>query len=112
MKLQTFLLYILAVALAMFTGFVDMHNDEVQAALLVILVGSATLAFIEPRAAWRWALILGLSIPVTYLIVPLVDYTTPFQMDSYWGTFLAFVPAFIGAYGGVFLRWLISRRQK
>ncbi len=96
-------------ALAVFAGVVDTHNDEVQAAVLVILVGAGTLALIEPRAAWRWALLLGLSIPVTYLLVPLVDDTAPFDIHNYWGTFVAFIPAFVGAYGGVFLRWLVER---
>ena len=88
----------------------DTHNDEVQAAILVILLSTATLAMIEPRAVWRWGLILGLSIPITYLIVPAFDMTTPFDMEGYMGTLLALIPAFIGAYGGVFLRKILLRR--
>jgi hypothetical protein len=111
MKQQTFLLYSLAAALTVFTGFVYMNSEEVRVAALIIMVSAGTLALIEPRAAWRWALILGLSIPIINLIVPLMDDTTLFNLNSYWNSFIAFIPASIGAYGGVFTRWLFSRRS-
>ena len=50
----------------------DLRNDEVQPAVLVILVGSAVLGFARPRFWWAWALALAAWIPAEYLLSPVI----------------------------------------
>ena len=51
------------IALAVIGGFlagaVDFNNDEPQAAVIVIVAFTGLLGFIQPRKAWRWALIVA-----------------------------------------------------
>jgi hypothetical protein len=61
MRQKTLLLFVLAVALAILAGWVDLTASELQSEVLVILAGGFVLGVLGPKGAWRWALILGLS---------------------------------------------------
>jgi hypothetical protein len=61
MSRKTLFLFLLAVALAVLAGWVDLTARELQSEVLVILAGGFILGALGPKGAWRWALILGLS---------------------------------------------------
>ena len=106
--LNTVLPFAIAVAISCFAVSVDLHNDEVQAAVLVLLAGSFVLAGIWPRAAWRWALVLGLSIFVGDNAAPRLGLSsTPIEPMN-WGTLMALIPAGIGTCVGAGVRALVS----
>jgi hypothetical protein len=118
--LQRGLLLGLLVALlfAVWTGYTDTHNDEVQAPLLLLLVATGSLGFAVPRRAWLWALLLGLSVPSAEYIALAVGYRLPCHpgyicppptVVSTAQTFFVLIPAFLGAYAGAFGRWLLGR---
>ena len=90
---------------------VDLHNDEVQAAVLVLGAGGFVIGLMCPRAAWWSALLLGLSIPVGDYFAPRIGLVNvpPAPFNS--GAFLALIPAFIGVYSGVGVRALIRGAQ-
>ncbi|MGI8991265.1 MAG: hypothetical protein ACR2I2_17005 [Bryobacteraceae bacterium] len=92
--------YVAAICCAVFAAYVDSHNDEVQSAVLVILVGTFALGASFPAHAWRWALIAGLSIAASFPVLRILGNDAPFN----WGTLIALAPAFIGAYAGAILR--------
>jgi hypothetical protein len=101
----------LAVALigAFIAGAVDFNNGEPQAAVIVIAVFAGLLGFIQPRRAWRWALIVGVGIPIVYLIATALGYHAQSVPEPGWyASLIALIPAFISAYGGVLLRSVIS----
>ena len=94
-----------AAAAGVFAGYVDLHNDEVQAAVLVIAVATFLLSLFRPRAAWMVALLVGAGVPAAHIWARATGFVVPYPVDSLWGTALAFVPAFLGACAGAGLRW-------
>lgn len=104
-----FFMVIVALALAALTGWVDIHNTDVQPAAACVLVFSFLLAAIKPRLWWLWALLLGLSIPATHLCVRLFHITLSYPVNSYLSTFVALIPATIGAGLGLACGWIVSR---
>ena len=100
---------IIAVMGAFLAGAVDFNNDEPHAAVLVIVVFAGLLGFMQPRKAWRWALIVGLGVPIVYLIATALGYHSRGVPEPGWyASLIALIPAFISAYCGVLLRKAIS----
>ena len=94
---------------AAMAGAVDFNNDEPQAAMIVIIVFAGLLGFIQPRQAWRWALVVGLGVPIVYLIATVMGYQAKSVPEPGWyASLIALIPAFISAYCGVLLRKVIS----
>ena len=101
------------IALAVIGGFlagaVDFNNDEPQAAVIIIVAFTALLGFIQPRKAWRWALIVGLGVPIVYLIATALGYHSKSVGEPGWyASLIALIPAFISTYCGVLLRKVIA----
>lgn len=109
MRNKTLIVLVLALIGALFVGYIDSHASEVQATLMVMLPITLVLGFIEPKRAALWALIVGLSIPVTYLwlLVTGQHYTAP--PSNGFTTLIALVPSFIGTFSGVVLRKMFSQ---
>ena len=94
---------------AFIAGTVDFNNNEPQAAVIVIVVFAGLLGFIQPRKAWRWAIIVGLGVPIVYLIATALGYHSKGAPEPGWyASLIALIPAFISAYGGVLIRKVIS----
>jgi hypothetical protein len=102
--------WIAAVGFGIFAVHVDLHNDEVQAAVLVLLVGGGLLGMMAPHRAWRWALILGLSIVVGDYAAPQLHLIARAPEPVNWGALLALIPAFVGTYVGVGVRSVLGTR--
>ena len=103
----------LCIALAVIGGFlagaVDFNNDEPQATVIVIVLFTGLLGFIQPRRAWRWALIVALGVPIVYLIATALGYHSKSVPEPGWyASLIALIPAFISTYGGVLLRKAVS----
>ena len=104
------LLVLLAVGLGLAAGYVDMHNDEVQAAVLVVLVSTFALGLAQPRHAWRWALLVGPGVFLMYLLAGLFGYVSRAPAEpGPWATLIALIPALIGAYTGAGVRWVLGQ---
>jgi ABC-type multidrug transport system permease subunit len=101
---RTILPFVLAVAFGCLAVSVDIHNDEVQAAVLVLLVAGFLVGGIWPVGAWRWALVLGLSIVVGDYAAPQLHLVARDPEPINWGALIAIVPAFLGTYLGVGMR--------
>src|SRR5512139_1771302 len=94
---------------AAIAGAVDFNNDEPQAAVIVVIVFAGLLGFIQPRKAWRWALVVGLGVPIVYLIATALGYQSRSVPEPGWyASLIALIPAFISAYSGVLLRKVLS----
>jgi len=99
-----------AVAVGAFAGQVDFHNDEPQAAVMVLLVLGSMLGFARPRHAWRWGIIAALGIPATYLIGRALGHRPVYwPQPNICATLIAIIPAVIGAYFGVLVRKVFAR---
>ncbi len=92
-----------------FAGWVDFNNDEVQAAVLVILVVTFLTGMIAPRKAWLWAVIVALCLPGIYLMATQLGYLPVSPPNPVWyASLLALIPAFIGAYSGALSRVILN----
>ena len=89
------------------TGWIDAHQDEVQPAALLLFLGTATFAFLDARRAWLGWLVLGLSIPGARWVLDLRGSSV--GQGPFLATFLAFLPAGVGALTGLALRKAVPR---
>jgi hypothetical protein len=99
---------IAALILGMSIGWLDLHVEEVQWSVLLLLVLGAVLGYMCARFAWLWALVIGLCIPVAHLLGRLAGVYPIIPPSSFGWTFLALVPAFLGTYAGALVR-ILSR---
>ena len=107
MKRNLFLFWPLALALGIIIGILDMHAKEVQGTVLLVLVTSGLFGFVQPRWAWLWAVTIGSSLLVVGLAASILGYP-PHDEPNVFATLIALIPAFLGAYGGVLLRYAIA----
>ena len=85
----------LALCLGGFVTYVDSRPtwDDTGVTAAALFVCAAVFGFASPRWAWAWALALGLWIPLVGVL----------RAGNY-GSLLALLFAFAGAYGGLLLR--------
>lgn len=109
MNKRLIFVYVLAVLFSIAIGYVDTHaktDDNLPFVLLLLLV-TFLFGVAQPKQAWAWALIIGLGVPSAHLIGLLFGYRPPYPVEpNVFITFIALIPAFIGAYLGVLARSL------
>jgi hypothetical protein len=105
----SWLCLMIAFAGGILAGWVDFNNDEVQAAVLVILIVTFLTGSIMPGKAWLWAIIVALCLPGVYLLATQMGYQ-PISPPSpgWYASLIALIPAFIGAYSGALARLIIA----
>jgi len=88
-------LFILALALGACITYVDNQPswDDTGVTALAICLTAALFGFASPRWAWVWALAIGSWIPLFGVL-----------RTGNYGSLLALLFAFAGAYGGMLLR--------
>ncbi len=72
----------------------DLRNEEVQPAVLLLLVGAFVLGAARPRWWWAWALALGAWVPAEPLVSRVAGITPTWPANA--GALVAFVPALVG----------------
>jgi hypothetical protein len=98
-------LLLLALLLGLWIGMVDYRSDEVQNAVLLIVVSTLLFGLFAPRRSWRWAIAIGLGVPLVHYIARWIGLKPPYPIQpGMFASFLALIPAFIGTYLGVFFR--------
>lgn len=99
---------LLALYLGLLVGLTDLRSDDPQLAALLLITFGLFLGFAQPKAAWRWALILGPWVPGLGLIARATKVTSAPLSDVLF-SFIALVPALIGVYAGVLVNRFSSR---
>ena len=96
---------LLAMALGLGIGWLDVHTTEVIATVLALLLAGLLLSLLQPAAAWRWAVLLGLGLPVMAAVGKLLEVRTaePIHVDLRIAL-VALVFALVGCYIGVAIR--------
>lgn len=93
--------YLLAIFMGVIVGWLDLRSDEVSTTILLLVVFGMLLGFAQPRQAWRWAILLAMWVPLGgFLSAALGLRNVAVPNPSWLASLVAFVPAFIGAYGG------------
>lgn len=78
-------------------GVLDFRATEVQPAVLMLLLFSAAIAYLQPRYAWIVALMLGLSIVETHFVAEVLGKVPATPSTSRVAALLALIPASVGA---------------
>ena len=95
----------MAVAFGALLGYVNVNSQEVQLPMFCLLLFSFTLGALQPKAAWRWGVLMGLSLPISYFVAFAVNYRA-IDPPRYPITLAVLViPGLVAAYGGA----LVSR---
>ncbi len=86
---------VVAVAMGGLIAFVDSRPDwdDTGVTAFAVLISSGVLGFLGPKRPWLWALAIGLWIPLLGII-----------REQNFGTLIALVLAFVGAYVGMAIR--------
>ena len=99
--------YILAVALGIFAGWLEIRVRDLLFTALLVLAPCILLGVIRPRKPWRWAVLIGIFVPVADLMAFLVMTQKPSRAQIY-ESLLVFLPALVGSYGGAFMRGVVD----
>ena len=91
-------------------SFIDSRNAEVQVAALLIIVTTFIFGTLHARQAWVYAFIIGLSIFAFHMALRITGLFTGVWLGPINGLIglIALIPAFIGAYCGAGLRWVLD----
>jgi ABC-type multidrug transport system permease subunit len=103
--------YVLGAVAGIFTGWVDVAVDDLLFTALLVLMACMLLGILRPRWPWRWVVVVGMFIPLTELAAYLVRTVKPTRAQVY-GSFLASLPGFAGAYGGAVVRGVIENLRQ
>jgi hypothetical protein len=99
----------LAIIFSIITGYINITATEVQAPMGCILLFAFLAGLIQPKAPWRWALLIGLSIPLSTFIGLAINFHFPDPPPHFPITLVVLViPALIAAYGGSLVSRLIQ----
>jgi hypothetical protein len=112
MSTKSLVTLVLTVVFSIFTGYVNVTATEVQAPMACILLFSFLSGLIQPKAAWRWALLIGLSIPVSTFVGLAVNYQFV-DPPPHYPIFLIVlvIPALIAVYSSSLLKHIVIGTQ-
>lgn len=115
------LILLLALAAGLFSGYVDFISSEVFVPVLIILGFTVIFGYLLPSIAWRIALLVGIGVPLFIVTAYYLGYEPAFVEDlkdkmpdfdydiaEALESFMALIPSFLGAYGGAFLKKILS----
>jgi hypothetical protein len=96
---------LLAAAAGLGIGWLDLHTTEVTVTVVTLVAAGMVLGAVRPRAAWRWAVLIALGLPVMASIAKLGGMRTaePVRLDPRI-TLVALAFALVGSYSGALLR--------
>jgi hypothetical protein len=96
---------ILAAVSGLGIGWLDLHTTEVITTIVSLFATGVVLGLLRPKAAWRWAVLIALGLPVMAAVAKLTRMHTaePIQLDPRV-TLVALVFALLGSYMGALVR--------
>ena len=99
--------YLLAVIFGVGSGWLDIRVAEIALTSMVVFFGCMVVAYMRPRRAWRWILIICLLVPVVewlaYNFLSFKPY--PVQIAQ---SMIMFVPGIVGGVGGAVGRGVVD----
>lgn len=106
-RVSAFISVPVALAVAVLTGWLQIMFRDLHLALLSAMGFALLLGVCWPRRPWVWALLIGLSPALGEFV--LIARGEPIQRGEVEASFAAVLPAIVGAYGGHFMRLMVSR---
>jgi cadmium resistance protein CadD (predicted permease) len=99
--------YLLAAAFGVLAGWIDIKVGDLLFTAMIVLASCMLLGFVRPRKPWRWVMLIGLFVPIVEGLAYFILAQKPERAQIY-ESFLAFLPAIVGAYGGAFGRGVVD----
>jgi hypothetical protein len=85
------------------TGFINLETVEPQFPVLLLLAFGFFLGFTTPKGVWKYAVVLGLFVPLSQFIWIGVTHQNGLLFSDGIGSLISFIPAFGGTYLGKFI---------
>ena len=85
------LIYVLAGAAGLFTGWVDLRVRDLLFTALLVSAFCMLLGIMRPVRPWRWVAIIGICVPIAVVVGYFVLVERP-NRAQIWESFLAFLP--------------------
>jgi len=101
-------IYLIGILLGICAGFVEVKAGDLLLTALLVLSFTMLLGALRPQGPWKWAVLVAGCIPLSRLFAAKVlhEFTERAQI---YESFLAFLPATVGAFGGSILRSVVRR---
>jgi hypothetical protein len=99
--------YVFAAFAGVFAGWIDIKVGDLLFTALLVLAPCMMLGLMRPQRAWRWAVVVGICVPVVELLGYLALAQKPYRAQIY-ESFLAFLPGIVGSYGGAMLKQAVA----
>ncbi len=115
------LILFLALVAGLFAGYMDFISSEVYIPVLIVLGFAFIFGYLLPSIAWRVAVLIGVGIPLVIFTMYYLGYEPAFveemkekmpdfdyNLSEAVESFIAFIPSFLGAYGGVLVKKILT----
>jgi hypothetical protein len=96
-------IYLLAVALGICAGILEIKLGDLLATALFVLLSTLVLGFLRPRRAWRWIAVVGAFVPLARTLAVLLMHQHPYHAQI-WASGLGFLTGIAGSYAGAMSR--------
>ena len=99
--------YIIAIALGLFSGWVNQKVDDALLTALCVLAFTMLLGVWKAQRPWRWVLLVWAGVPI---VLAYYHYWVgwPHDRGQVYGAFLQLLAASAGGFGGHFMRQMID----
>lgn len=99
--------YIIAIALGLFSGWVNQVVDDPLLTALCVVVFSMFMGTWKKQQPWRWMLLVWIGVPLMLAYYHFVAHL-PHKRGEVYGAFLQILAGSAGAHGGHFMREMID----
>jgi hypothetical protein len=99
--------YLLAIALGLFSGWVNQTVDDALLTALCVLAFTMLLGAWRKQRPWRWVLLVWAGVPIVLAWYQFVV-RWPHSRGEVYGAFLQILAASAGGFGGHFMRQMID----
>lgn len=103
--------YLFSSFLGILVALIDLSSTEVQLTVLLLLVLGLFLGFNNPASGWKWAILLGVWVPLCSFIKILLLDTPDRIVIKEFGSLLSLCFAFAGVYSGVVVQNLTTKKK-
>jgi hypothetical protein len=99
--------YLIAIALGLFSGWVNQTIDDALLTALCVLGFTMILGVWQRRQPWRWVLLVWAGVPIVLAYYQFVV-RWPHDRGQVYGAFLQLLAGSAGGFGGHFMRQMID----
>ncbi len=103
----SFLVYLIAIGLSLFSGWVNQVVDDALLTALCVLAFSMLMGTWKKERPWRWVVLVWIGVPIVLAYYQFVV-RWPHDRGQVYGAFLQILAGSAGGFGGHFMREMID----